>query len=514
MKRYVCLLACLLLMVMSIPVFAVPEDETQPDDGYTHLEVLMDCVVDTDAKTLVVGLKDQNGGAVNGYVYIEVDGEQFGDGVNAVDHDNRVSGAVAKLNYASVPATAASVQVVSMSYTWDVILFEEARQDVTAEVFASLGYTVNTTTSPTQTTQAQQTDATTAPVETTPTTGVPQGNREQLAIDVDAPLAEHFGYSEAELESRIKAYVNADDYRYYVGDSAAKLHLQIAYDDVRSEDTSRFLEAKNADERYTSYADADVNGMAFAISLVFTDEAGHAEILDVAELKYDMEMVIPASMQKTKELTFAVINEDGKLSELKAAYPSNGAIVLSLSSFQSFAVVSFGTQTEKVVEKPGVFEAMLNVFNTWQTALAFVGGVVLIVGGVILVVLISLRKRRIEEEEAIEAEIENMPKLSEDACKTPVPSRKPTVAEEPQKTSQKRTLDEAIPVIHRIDGDEPIDPEAFGRLSEQSVTPAKVTAPRPVPKTTPENNGGQQNVPSVDDLLDELTEDIENLKKK
>ncbi len=510
MKRYVCLLACLLLMVMSVPVFAVPENNTQPDDGYTHLKVVMDCVVDTAEKTIVVGLKDENGGSVNGYVYIEVDGEPFGDGVNATDHDNRVAGAVAKIRYTEVPSTATSVQVVSSSYTWDVILFEEARQDVTEEVFTSLGYDVNTTTT-TQTTQAQQTDATTAPEETMPTTGVPQNGREQLAIDVDAALAEHFGYSETELESRIKAYVNADDYAYYVGDTAATLHLQITYDEASSADTTRFLDAKNADSRYASYADADVNGMAFAISLVFTDEAGNVEILDAAELTYDMEMVIPSSMQKTKELTFAVIGEDGKLSELKAAYPSNGAIVLSLGSFQSFAVMAFGTQTEKVVEQPGVFAAMLNVFNTWQTALAFVGGVMLIVGGIVLVVITGMRKRRIEEEAEIEEELESMPMLAEDACKPPVPSRK--TMPELQTPPQKKSLDEAIPVIHRIESDEPIDPEAFGRLSEQSVVPAKVT-PRPVPVAPSKPTCNQPNVPSVDELLDELTEDLENLKKQ
>jgi len=508
MKRYVCLLACLLLMVMSIPVSAVPEDETQPDDGYTHLEVVMDCVVDTVEKTLVVGLKDENGGAVNGYVYIEVDGEQYGDGVNATDHDNRVSGAVAKISYVSVPSTAVSVQVVSSSYTWDVILFEEARQDVTEEVFASLGYDMNTTAPPTETTQVQQTDATTAPVGTTPT-GVPQNNREQLAIDVDAALAEHFGYSEAELESRIKAFVNADDYRYYVGESAATLHLQITYDEVGSADNARFLDAKNADERYASYADEDVKGMAFTISLVFTSEAGMTEILDAAELKYDMEMVIPSSMQKTKDLTFAVIGEDGQLSELKAAYPSNGAIVLSLSSFQSFAVISFGTQTEKVVEQPGVFEAILNVFNTWQTALAFAGGVLLIVGGIVLVIVSSVKKRRNDE---FEGELDDVTMLSEDDCKTPVPSRKATAAEPPEQPP-KRSLDEAIPVIHHVESDEPIDPEAFGRLSEQSVTPAKM--PTPPAKETPVRKASPRKAaPSVDDLLDELTEDIENLKKK
>ena len=504
MKRYVCLLTCLLLAMMSIPVVALPEE-----DGFTHYDVLMDYVVDTASQTVVVGLKDENGGSVNGYVYLEVDGEQIGEGVNATGSDTRVAGATAEISYSQTPSTASSVFIVSKSYSWGTVMFEEARQDVTAEVFASLGYetTVATTT---QTTAVEQTDATVNEPETTPTTAVGQNNRELLRIDVDPLFAEKFGYTEAELESRIKAYVNREDYLFYVGESAATLHLLISYDEQCSEDQTCFINAKNADSKYAAYADEEIQGMAFKIDLVFTDENGEAEYLDMVDMNYDMEMVIPASMQKTKELTFALVEEDGQLSELKAAYPSNGAIVLTLSTFQSFAVMSFGTQTEMTVQTPTVMEAMLNVFNTWQTALAFVGGVLLFVGGIVLIIIIAKKKSSFTPEEGNEAE--EIALLDEEVCKSPVPSRR-TTGEEPVKTHQKRPLDEAIPVIHRVEGNEPIDPEAFGRLSEQSVTPAKIS---PYSRTVTENKTAQntQNVPTVDDLLNELSEDLENLKKQ
>ncbi len=533
MKRFGSLVMCLLmLLMMALPVTAEPEDvtqteETQVDDGFDHLSVNLDYVIDANTKQAVVGLKDENGGSVEGgNVYLEVDGEQLGNFVLANGSDERVAGAVALIDLSVVPETAATVSIVFKSYTWSTTLFEEARADITTQAFEVLGYTLQTTTEAPapETTQAPVTEMTQPPVvdATAPTASV-SGERAQLLVEVDQVLADQFGFSKSELEARIKANISIEDYNHLVGTSGATAKLVLTYDGMRSADRSAFVDAKNNNEHYKNYADESVYGEVFTTTLVLGDTPADIDI------SYEIYMVIPSSMQNSGEVAIAAYGENG-LEAFSMLNPNNGAFVGELYSSKSYAIVCFGEKTDVVFEKPTVWGAIVNVFSTWQTAVCFVVGVLFLLGGIVFIIVCIIRRVKSNDEEEIVEKTVSAPVTPKTTWEAPKPARQVRTAQPSDKAPvqtkpvenkapavkepvQPKTEKKTTPVKPQVNlaatvtapqGE--MDAETFGRISERSVTPAKNVSRQQTPRSAAKSNY------SVDDLLDELS-DLQNMNQ-
>ncbi len=502
-----------LLVLLMLFSTAVTVSATELIDLYIQMTVVED-----EDGNVVASLVDDRGCTVSNWpVSLEIDGVE-------VDTKNTDASGDAVFSY-DIPADAQQVGCTAINGEYGGYRFIGCSaylddRDAVQTDATTAADSEQTTTSAEGEAEGTQSDNTTVPSDSTtpevsadlataPITTAVNGNLVAVGIDIDRDLARACGMDAAQMVSQSRMWVDSAFYSSLVSTSNASLHLQLTLNEQAGAQ-SALLAAKNADPAYASFADSEVLGFAMDMSVAYVDENNRVPI-EVSDGMYTLELPVPTTMASCETIAVAVCTQNG-LASLTKLYPANGMITFTVQRFQTLAVVGFGEQ--------GAINSLAQ--TPWMLVAAIIVGVLLIAGGICLLIFVGFRRKGDDSEldddmddeagdetrkamlaptaeETLDDSVEELDPGEEARVVLVECDERSELTPEEMETFQTRST---------------IDQATFDRISKTSVSPARQIGRQQL-KTIVEESAG--NDPSkndgltVDDVLDELLQDLEDL---
>ena len=511
MKKWICFLVCMLMIVSSgFAVNAEPEDEI-----VTELEE-HDVVMEPERKddgSICVWINDAEGPSIPGWiVYLLVDGERVeqysvnGDSAAIIDYD--------------FPEAASKVECESYEGPCGTVYYKRNVVDITELVYGETAPETETTTAPEEVTttvpsETQPTTESTAPQSSTDmavtggyTTAVDNDGRISIGVVIDNGVVNATQLSAEQLAMNSRLWMTVDMYanmRAAAG-SSDMLRLELLLD-ANAGSKSKLIAAKNADERFAHYADSEVNGFAISMVPTYLDEDDVSQVINLDYLPkggtYEVELPLPESLKNSETIVVAVCSTNG----VETFYENvlhGDKIKFGIQEFQTMAVVGFGQK------QAGEFNVLILIL--------VLGGLFVLGGAAILVfVVFRHKKEQAQTEETEENEVAHI-------------SLMPTSEEELEDENDMIVEDEVAKILMDFDEQTDLttdereqyrakasnDIESFDVIAEKSVSPARQmgnaqweSIRRSSEKIIAERKNDQH--VTVDDLLDELNQDLDDL---
>lgn len=513
MKKWICVLLCLLMLGTTVTVSA------EPDENVTERTIVMEAEKAEDG-TVVVWLNDDTGAAVPSWiVYLEIEDET----VKTIDVD---AAGAAKIDY-EFPTERTKVTCLSYTGTYDTVKFVGSRIDLTALIYDEAAPTTtteavavdNTTaaenTAPTDTQPTESTDAASTETTVPPTTGdqsalslaplttrASQDGRIAIGVDVDNGVINASQMSAESFVIDSCMWMDPAQYAQLVSTTDASLHLQLTlHNEAGSK--SNLIAAKNKDANFSSYADSEVTGFAVNTALVYVDGDLRAP-LDVGDGSYKLEMPLPACFDQCEKIAVAVCTTEGLGPFVEVAKADN--LSIEFERFQTIALVGFGNSAPAA--------------GSWLDWLLW-GGIVLVVIGAVILITVTFRrtKKAPVAKESKDDEVQESPRHV---------LLKP-IADEQIESEPDLPPEEAVQKI-LMDFDEQAelnssereqfrakDPTAgntFDRIGKPAVSAAEQIADHQmesIRRSVANPQTPSDKLLTVDDLLDELDRDLNDL---
>lgn len=513
-----CFSVLLVLMMLFSMAVTVSATETELIDLYIQMTVVED-----EGGNVVASLVDDRGFTVSNWpVSLEIDGVE-------VDSKNTDASGDAVFSY-DIPADAQQVGCTTIDGEYggyrfigcSVFLDDRASVQTDATTAENSGETTTAAQETTDGTEPQDvTDNTTAPSDSTtpeasvedlvtaPITTAVNSNLVAVGIDIDRDLARACGSDAAQMVAQSRMWLDSTFYSSLVSTSNASLHLQLTLNEQAGA-MSALLAAKNADPAYASFDDSEVVGFAMDMLIAYVDENNRVPI-EVSDGMYTLELPVPETMASCETIAVAVCTQNG-LASLTQLYPANGMITFTVQRFQTLAVVGFGEQ--------GAIGSLAQ--TPWMLVAAIIVGVLLIVGGVCLLVFVGFRRKNddsdlddeIDDEEGDETRKALLSPTADETLDDSVVELEPgeearVVLAECDEQSE-LTPEE----METFQTRQTIDQETFDRISKTSVSPARQIGRQQLKTIVEESTNvdpAKNNGLTVDDVLDELLQDLEDL---
>jgi len=351
------------------------------------------------------------------------------------------------------------------------------------------------------------------------------GTRVKLPVDIDGAVKTTFG---DQIADRLVFWMNKADYDQLVDPSVATLHFALT-SASQTVSADKMIAAKNADVRYKTYADNQVKGIALNMELMYASDRMYASLGNVYEriknYNFDLQIPVPPSLKSCEVLTVAAVNEKG-ITMLMPVSQENGMVILpSAVRFGTFVMIGFGaakTTSATATSWGDFFHALFfeGAFKDvpWLLWVIMIGGVLLIAGGIVLLIMVTFRKRKKRIKEAIKERDEGShvllnPTSKEEMDWESAASEEAAVPAQPVIMDMDEQTDLTTEEREQYRVKSNHDEAAFDGIASESVSPAAQIGDDQLETIRREAAAPQKRV-SVDDLLEEVTGDLERLDKK